>query len=167
MSDTTTTTSGGGAEPPYTGLGQLTGPLDTGGEPHPTRLAGGLVAKIAACAARETPGVHSTGCRGDRSTHPAPDRSPAGVSAAVQESTASIGLILATWYGHNIADIAEAVRHNVVHRVHAMTGLTVTAVSITVDDVVVAEPTAAHAGAQPAEGHQGGHTGSGLRTAGG
>ena len=143
MTDTTTT-SGGSV--PYAGLGRHTSPLDTTVAGHPTRLAGGLVAKIAACAARETPGVHSTGCRADRSTarwiH---DRSLDGVSAAVQEDTASIALVLATWYGQNIADVAEAVRQNVVHRVHAMTGLTVTDVSITIDDVIVAEPPGAQA----------------------
>ena len=107
--------------------------------------------------------MHSTGCRGDRAPHWTPERSLAGVSAAVQETTASIGLILATWYGHNIADIAEAVRHNVVHRVQAMTGLTVTAVSITIDDVIVAETAGAQSG--PGRRRAAGRSGPAARCA--
>ena len=169
MTDTTTPFGGEAGEPaPYAGLGRHTSPLDTTADRHPTRLAGGLVAKIAACAARETPGVHSTGCRGDRVTaHWTPERSLAGVSAAVEETTASIGLVLATWYGHNIADIAEAVRHNVVQRVQAMTGLTVTDVSITIDDVIVAEIAGAQSGPGPAPGGREVRAGGPLRGTGG
>ncbi|BCB90071.1 Asp23/Gls24 family envelope stress response protein [Phytohabitans suffuscus] len=109
-----------------------------------TRIAEGVVGKIAGLAAREIPGVHSMGSGVSRrigqlrSMMPGGvDASRQGVSVEVGEKEAAIDLDLVTWYGQSIVDVCEAVRRNVRDRVESMTGLKVVEVNITVDDVYV------------------------------
>jgi len=58
-----------------------------------------------------------------------------GVSVEVGEKEAAVGLTMAVEYGVQIPQTAEAVRGNVINRVENLTGLRVTEVNITVNDV--------------------------------
>jgi uncharacterized alkaline shock family protein YloU len=111
-----------------------------------TKIADAVVAKIAALAAREIPGVHGLG-QGLSRTLGAPLRSrmpggeqpaePQGVSVEVGETQCAIDVDLVTFYGQSIVEVAGAVRRNVISRVERMTGLEVTEVNITIDDLHV------------------------------
>ncbi|MDQ6899791.1 MAG: Asp23/Gls24 family envelope stress response protein [Candidatus Dormibacteraeota bacterium] len=110
-----------------------------------TRIADGVVTKIAALATREIPGVHELGkgfaraLGGLRARVPGQteDQSSQGVSVEVGEKQAAIDLDVVTYYGQSIVDVTDAVRRNVIERVESMTGLEVTEVNIMVDDLVV------------------------------
>jgi uncharacterized alkaline shock family protein YloU len=109
-----------------------------------TRIAEGVVAKIAGFAAREIPGVHSMGAGLARRMGQLRNLVPGGgdtvrqgVSVEVGEREAAIDLDVVTWYGQSIVDVSDAIRRNVVERVQGMTGLTVVEVNINVDDVYV------------------------------
>jgi uncharacterized alkaline shock family protein YloU len=97
-----------------------------GAERGTTRIADNVVAKIAGYAAREIPGVQSMG-----------SGAGAGVAVEVGERRATIDLDLVTYYGQSIVEITEAVRANVIERIEGMTGLEVSEVNITVDDLFV------------------------------
>ncbi|MEE6263259.1 Asp23/Gls24 family envelope stress response protein [Plantactinospora sonchi] len=109
-----------------------------------TRIAEGVVAKIAGFAAREIPGVHSMGSGMARRVGQLRSLVPGGaetvrqgVSVEVGERETAIDLDVVTWYGQSIVDVSDAVRRNVVERVQGMTGLKVVEVNINVDDVYV------------------------------
>ncbi|MDW5330175.1 Asp23/Gls24 family envelope stress response protein [Plantactinospora sp. KLBMP9567] len=109
-----------------------------------TRIAEGVVAKIAGFAAREIPGVRSMGAGLARRVGQLRGLVPGGsetirqgVSVEVGEREAAIDLDIVTFYGQSIVEVSEAVRRNVVDRVQAMTGLRVVEVNINVDDVFV------------------------------
>ncbi|MDG4757912.1 Asp23/Gls24 family envelope stress response protein [Micromonospora sp. WMMD710] len=55
----------------------------------------------------------------------------------LDDRSVGLDLHLITWYGHSVPAVAEAVRAAVADRVHADTGLTVAAVTVTVDDLLV------------------------------
>ena len=68
------------------------------------------------------------------------DGSPArGVSVEVGEEEAAVDLTMAIEYGVSIPQVTEAVRRNVINRVENLTGLGVTEVNITVNDVQLPE----------------------------
>jgi uncharacterized alkaline shock family protein YloU len=111
-----------------------------------TRIADGVVAKIAGMAAREIPGVYSMGTglarrMGQiRSLVPGGADTPSaaqGVSVEVGERETAVDLDVVTWYGQSIVEVSEAVRANVIQRVEGMTGLRVVEVNINVDDIYV------------------------------
>ncbi len=111
-----------------------------------TRIADGVVTKIAALAAREIPGVHEMGkgfaraMGGLRARVPGQqteDQTTQGVSVEVGERQAAIDLDIVTYYGQSIVEVTEAVRRNVIERIEGMTGLQVTEVNIMVDDLFV------------------------------
>lgn len=109
-----------------------------------TRIAAGVVAKIAGYAAREIPGVYSMGGRPSRRMGQlrgmvggAADDTRQGVSVEVGEREAAVELDIVTWYGQSIVDVSNAVRRNVIDRVQTNTGLTVVEVDINIDDVYV------------------------------
>jgi uncharacterized alkaline shock family protein YloU len=58
-----------------------------------------------------------------------------GVSVEVGTEEAAVDLTLAVEYGVPIPQTTEAVRRNVINRVESLTGLNVTEVNITVNDV--------------------------------
>jgi uncharacterized alkaline shock family protein YloU len=58
-----------------------------------------------------------------------------GISVDVGESQTAIDLTMNVRYGIPIAQVTQAVRQNVIRRVESLTGLTVTEVNITVNDV--------------------------------
>jgi uncharacterized alkaline shock family protein YloU len=109
-----------------------------------TTVADSVVAKIAGIAAREVSGIHEMGSGAARafgvikeklpigSSEPMPSQ---GVSVEVGEREAAVDLDLVVEYGVSIPDVARSVRNNVIQRVERMTGLKVTEVNISVDDI--------------------------------
>jgi uncharacterized alkaline shock family protein YloU len=112
-----------------------------------TTIADGVVARIAVIAAREVPGVHELVGQGagdmlagftQRVT--GGGASPTqGVNVEVGAREAAVDLRMTVDYGVSIAQVAEAVRRNVINRVQGMTGLTVKEVNIDVTDLYFPE----------------------------
>jgi uncharacterized alkaline shock family protein YloU len=111
-----------------------------------TRIADGVVARIAGLATREIPGVHDMGkglartLGGLRARMGGPGEDQGGtqgVSVEVGERQAAVDLDVVTYYGQSIVEVTDAVRRNVIERVQSMTGLEVTEVNIMVDDLYV------------------------------
>ncbi len=107
-----------------------------------TSIADSVVLKVAGVAAREVNGVHAMGSGGARAFGALKDKlgasgqSPSqGVSVEVGERQAAIDIDLVVEYGVSIPDVSQAVRRNVIQRVERMTGLEVTEVNLSVDDV--------------------------------
>ena len=109
-----------------------------------TTIAESVVAKIAGIAAREVSGVHNMGAGAARafgvlkeklpvgSSSPSPTQ---GVSVEVGEKEAAVDLDLVIEYGVSIPELSRSVRNNVIQRLERMTGLSVTEVNISIDDV--------------------------------
>lgn len=107
-----------------------------------TRIAEAVVSKIAGLAAREVHGVYDLGGGAARTFGAIRERIPGastnvsqGVSVEVGETQAAIDLNIVVEYGVAIAELAKAVRRNVVSALERMTGLQVVEVNISVDDV--------------------------------
>lgn len=107
-----------------------------------TSIADNVVAKIAGLGTREVSGVHDMGTGGARTFGAIKDRLGAsqpsatqGVGVEVGERQVAVDLDIVVEYGAAIVDVAESVRRNVIQKVESMTGLEVTEVNITVDDV--------------------------------
>ena len=109
-----------------------------------TSIADSVVAKIAGLAAREISGVHAMGAGATRTFGSIREILPGnteartasqGVRVEVGERQAAVDLDLVVEYGVAIADLAGAVRKNVIERLQRMTGLEVTEVNINVDDI--------------------------------
>lgn len=134
-------------------MAQITTP-PTGTSPGPTgdlvtpqgktTIADSVVAKIAGMAAREVAGVHQMGTGAARAFGALKEKLPVGsnepsvtqgVTVEVGERQAAVDLDLVCEYGVSIVDVAQAVRRNVIQRLESMTGLEVTEVNITVDDI--------------------------------
>jgi uncharacterized alkaline shock family protein YloU len=62
-----------------------------------------------------------------------------GVSVEVGDEEAAIDLTRVVEYGYSVPELTEAARRNVINRVENLTGLRVTEVNITVNDVQVPE----------------------------
>lgn len=98
--------------------------------------------KVAGLATREVSGVVELGGGASRAVGMLRERIPGasqsaaqGVSVEVGERQAAIDLDLVVEYGVAIADVAAAVRRNVITSVERMTGLEVTEVNVAVNDV--------------------------------
>lgn len=109
-----------------------------------TTIAESVVAKIAGIAAREVAGVHDMGkgaarafgaIKGKLAVGSGEPSATQGVSVEVGERQAAIELDLVCEYGVPLVDVAQSVRRNVIERLQAMTGLEVTEVNISVDDI--------------------------------
>jgi uncharacterized alkaline shock family protein YloU len=107
-----------------------------------TTIADDVVQKIAGLAAREVSGVYALGGGAARAMGALRERIPGasqsigqGVSVEVGEKQAAVDLDLITEYGVPIADLARSVRRNVIASVEGMTGLQVTEVNISVNDI--------------------------------
>ena len=107
-----------------------------------TTIADIVVSKIAGIATREIDGVHALGGGAARAVGMLRERIPGsrtnlsqGVSVEVGEKQAAVDIELVAEYGVSIADLAGAIRGNVISAVERMTGLEVTEVNITVSDV--------------------------------
>lgn len=121
-----------------------------GGDPASrgrTTIADGVVEKIAGLAARDVLGVHAMGSGLSRTFGAVRDRVPGGsksnvtrgVKAEVGEVQTALDLEIVVDYGVSIADVARAVRENVISAVERMTGLEVVEVNIAVSDVKLPE----------------------------
>ncbi len=107
-----------------------------------TIIADGVVAKIAAVAAREIDGVHDLVPMGAGATIAGlagrvarTDQRASGVSVEVGQREAAVDLNMTVEYGVNIIQVAEAVRQNIMDRIQAMTGLIVKEVNINAADL--------------------------------
>lgn len=107
-----------------------------------TSIADGVVQKIAGIAARDVVGIYALGGGAARTMSAIRERIPgssqstsSGVSVEVGETQAAVDLDLVTEYGVSIAEVAKAVRRNVISTVEGMTGLEVTEVNIAVNDI--------------------------------
>lgn len=113
-----------------------------------TTIAPSVVQKIAGIAAREVSGVYAMGSGASRAFGALRERIPgggtsgastvAGVAVEVGEKQAAIDLDVIVEYGVAIADLAAAVRRNVIGAVERMTGLEVIEVTIAVNDIHLA-----------------------------
>lgn len=111
-----------------------------------TTIADDVVAKIAAIAAREVPGVHDLVSQGVGGTLSGLTQRVAGggggdnigmqgMSVEVGQREAAVDLRMIVDYGVSIPQVADAVRRNIRNRVNSMTGLTVREVNIDVTDL--------------------------------
>ena len=113
-----------------------------------TSIADSVVEKIAGVAAREVSGVHEMGRGAARAFGTIKEKLPVGgagpnvtqgVRVEVGERQAAIDIDLVVDYGVSIPDVSQAVRDNVIQRIERMTGLQVTEVNISVDDVYLGD----------------------------
>lgn len=107
-----------------------------------TTIADSVVAKIAGIATRDVAGVHAVGGNAARAVGALRERIPGarvnhtqGVSVEVGERQAAVDLQIVAEYGVPIAELAEAIRGNVIASIERMTGLEVKEVNIDVQDV--------------------------------
>jgi uncharacterized alkaline shock family protein YloU len=118
---------------------------DNGGPLHSelgqTSIGEGVVSRVAGLAAREVPGVHDLGGGAARAIGSVTqkvglgDVRTQGVSVETGEKEAAVDLTLVIDYGESIPRTADAVRSQVIKRVEGITGLSVTEVNITVNDL--------------------------------
>ena len=107
-----------------------------------TTIAASVVQKVAGIAAREISGVYAMGGAASRAFGAIRERIPggstsstAGVQVEVGEKQAAVDLDIIVEYGASIVELARAVRRNVIQAVEGMTGLEVTEVNISVNDI--------------------------------
>lgn len=107
-----------------------------------TTIADSVVQKIAGVAAGEVSGVYALGGGAARTIGAIRDRIPGssssvgqGVAVEVGERQAAIDLDIVTEYGVSIVELSRAVRRNVLDAVEGMTGLEVTEVNVSVNDI--------------------------------
>jgi uncharacterized alkaline shock family protein YloU len=108
-----------------------------------TTIADGVVGKIAGIATREVDGVHAVGGGTARAMGAMRERMGGrtnpqqGVSVEVGERQAAVDVDVVVEYGLAIADVAEGVRKNVIRSIQRMTGLEVTEVNVSVNDIYI------------------------------
>ena len=107
-----------------------------------TTIADTVVAKIAGIAAAEISGVHALGGGAARAVGAIRERIPGsrtnhsqGVSVEVGERQAAADIDIVAEFGVAIHDLASSVRRNVIASIERMTGLEVTEVNVTVQDI--------------------------------
>ncbi len=114
-------------------------PLET--ERGSTDIEDGVVSKIAGMAAREVEGVRMGGSASRTAGEilggltGSQDLSR-GVSVEVGRIEAAIDLTMAVEYGRDLLQLAEQVRDRITERVETLTGLQVTELNVTIDDVI-------------------------------
>jgi uncharacterized alkaline shock family protein YloU len=109
-----------------------------------TRIEDSVVAKIAGIAAQEVEGIQMGGgtaraVGGFLDSVGGGGGPTRGVSVEVGEEEAATDLSMAIEYGRPIPQISEAVRRNVINRIENLTGLRVTEVNVTVNDILLPE----------------------------
>ena len=117
-------------------------PLNEDGAAGRTTISSLVVQKVAGLATREVAGVHALGGGMSRAFSALRERIPgsgtvttSGVSVEVGEKQTAIDLDVVVEYGARIADVARAVRRNVITAVEQITGLEVIEVNIAVNDI--------------------------------
>jgi uncharacterized alkaline shock family protein YloU len=138
QAETSTTVAGSGMRSTRGGVGGSE--LET--SQGRTTIADNVVQKIAGIAARDVSGVYELGGGGARALGALRERIPGGsqsagqgVSVEVGDREAAVDLDLVVEYGVSIADLAASIRRNVITAVERMTGLSVTEVNVTVNDI--------------------------------
>ena len=116
-----------------------------------TTIQDGVVSSIAATAVEETDGIDPShgGTRLPGDTSPTVGEfvgrisggagRTRGISVQVGEEQAALDLTVNVFYGRPIHQVTDALRRNVINRVENLTGLQVTEVNITVNDVTFPE----------------------------
>lgn len=119
------------------------------GDRGTTKIADGVVLAIADAAAGEVDGVDlshgGTRLPGDNSPTVGEflgnitggSGRPRGISVEVGETQAAVDLTVNVAYGTSIPQVSEALRRNVVQKVEGLTGLEVSEVNVTVNDVTM------------------------------
>jgi uncharacterized alkaline shock family protein YloU len=106
-----------------------------------TTIADAVVTKVAGVAAREVRGVHDLGGGVSRTIGSVTqrvgvgDERTQGVSVEVGEREAAVDLTVVIEYGESIPRVTQAVRDNVIKRIEGTTGLSVTEVNVSVNDL--------------------------------
>ncbi|MBV9916181.1 MAG: Asp23/Gls24 family envelope stress response protein [Solirubrobacterales bacterium] len=114
-------------------------PLQT--ERGQTSIADAVVTKVAGVAAREVRGVYDLGGGVQRALGSVTqrvgvgDERTQGVSVEVGEREAAVDLTIVVEYGESIPRVSQAVRENVIKRIEGITGLGVTEVNVTINDL--------------------------------
>jgi uncharacterized alkaline shock family protein YloU len=146
----TGTGSAAGAASPATGApaaqggglarrGETTGALQT--DKGATTIADAVVTKVASIATREVGGVYELGGGAARAVGSVAqrvgigDQRTQGVSVEVGEKEAAVDLTIVVEYGESIPKLSQQIRENVVRRIEGITGLVVTEVNVTVNDL--------------------------------
>ena len=109
-----------------------------------TTISNGVVSKIAGIAAQEVEGIQMGGgtaaaIGGFLDSVTGGGGQARGVSVEIGEEETAIDLSMAIEYGKPIPQISDAVRRNVINRIENLTGLRVTEINITVNDVLLPE----------------------------
>ena len=109
-----------------------------------TTISNGVVSKIAGIAAQEVKGIQMGGgtaaaIGGFLDSVTGGGGQARGVSVEIGEEETAIDLSMAIEYGKPIPQISDAVRRNVINRIENLTGLRVTEINITVNDVLLPE----------------------------
>ena len=106
-----------------------------------TTIADAVVTKVAGMAAREVRGVYELGGGIARTLGSVTqrvgvgDERTQGVSVEVGEREAAVDVTLVVEYGESIPRVSQAVRENVIKRIEGITGLSVTEVNVSVNDL--------------------------------
>ena len=106
-----------------------------------TTIADAVVTKVASIAAREVRGVYSLGGGVERAVGSVTqrvgitDERTQGVSVEVGEREAAVDLTVIVEFGESIPQVSQAVRENVIKRIEGITGLSVTEVNVSVNDL--------------------------------
>ncbi|CAN5815878.1 hypothetical protein BH23ACT11_BH23ACT11_22550 [soil metagenome] len=101
-----------------------------------------VVSQIVGVAAQEVQGAQMGGA-GSRAVSGlleragAPAQTTRGVTVEVGDADTAINLNMAVEYGKSVPQLSESVRRNIINRVENLTGLRVTEVNITVNDVML------------------------------
>jgi len=117
-----------------------------GSDKGTTSIADQVVSKIAGIATKDVTGVHAVGGGAARAVGALRERIPGGrvnhsqgISVEVGETQAAVDVDVIAEYGVPIADLAAGIRRSVISSVERMTGLEVTEVNISVNDVHLPE----------------------------
>ena len=106
-----------------------------------TTIADAVVTKVASIATREVGGVYELGGGAARAVGSVVQRvgigdpRTQGVSVEVGEKEAAVDLTIVVEYGESIPNLSQQIRENVTRRIEGITGLTVTEVNVTVNDL--------------------------------
>ena len=116
-----------------------------------TTIQSGVVSSIAAMAVREVDGLDPShgGTRLPGDTSPTVGEfvgnltggggRARGISVDVGEEQAALDLTVNVMYGRPIHEVTDALRQNMIRRIESLTGLEVTEVNITVNDLTFSE----------------------------
>jgi uncharacterized alkaline shock family protein YloU len=106
-----------------------------------TTIADAVVTKVASIATREIGGVYELGGAPARAVGTVAqrigigDQHTQGVTVEVGEHEAAVDLTIVVEYGESIPKLSEQIRENVTRRIEGITGLAVTEVNMTVNDL--------------------------------